>query len=326
MKKLLLTSLLLCCLPGTLLAQKALRQPLKAIAADSVMVWSNGTLNWRMTALAFNKNLQSQPYTAHKKDFSSLRQAWTTRRVNLAGGTGAMNRAEAVYSAGQTLSMAAQWFLLTGESQPIDYAERALYNLLPYTLRQQRLSDVERGAAAQSMLNAVGLIYAASEESVYVNFFVNSFAKIPLHHGQVAIDQITDMPYMPGTRLRVSGLLQGARQFTLRIRLPEWATAAATSIIVNGHEERPKVEQGYFVIDRTWNNQDEVYIRFPFTPRLVSNETGQQIVAHGALLFFPRRQGKTFPTDTSLLQIEPDSIAPFILKTADWEFFPLLFQ
>lgn len=326
MKRLLLLFLFIGTVAVALHSQSRLREPLRAIPTDSVMMWSNGVFNWRMAALAFNSKLVSQPYTAEKSSFTKLRKAWQPTAINWAGGKGDLYAPHAVYEAGKTLSDAAQLFLLTGESSPIDLAERSLLNLLPYTLRHAHRSPFEKGAAAQSLLNGIGLIYATDGKSIYVNFFTNSFAKIRLTEGSITLDQITEMPYLPGIRFRVGGLHKGSQTFGLRIRLPEWAMEETTEIVVNGHEYRPKVERGYFVIERTWNNHDEVYLHFPFTPRLLTDATGSQAIALGALLCVPRKEGATFPTDATRLEIVPDSIAPFVLQQDGWEFVPFLFS
>lgn len=310
----------------TLCAQKTLRTPLSAVPADSVGLWDMGTTNWRIATKQFHQQVVAQPFKVQQKQYRALRKNMSQGSFTLTGGQQPLFNAEEPYQAAQALTNAVQLFLLTGESSSLDLAERALFNALPYALHRPDLSLFDKGTAAQALINGIGAIYATLERSIYVNFYLNSFVRLQIDTLRLTIDQITNMPYLPGSKFRIGGLPKGLHHFTLRLRLPEWANAHETTLSVNGHDEELQIEQGYITINRQWRNGDEATIHLPYTPRLLLSKSGEKFIALGSLLFVPRESKKCpttpFPTIDALEMIE-DELTTICLKAGDWEFIPL---
>ena len=74
------------------------------------------------------------------------------------------------------------------------------------------------------------LLYTCTENTVYVNLYAESTAKLPLAAGEVKLSCGTDMPDGGHVRLFVE---EAAAPFTLKVRVPGWA-AGPVKICVNG--------------------------------------------------------------------------------------------
>ena len=104
-------------------------------------------------------------------------------------------------------------------------------------------------------------IYSQSADAVWVNLFVGGEARATLENGsEVRVRQETDYPWSGRVKLQVRPA--GPGEFTLHVRLPEWANN--TSISLNGSGISPPVSQGYAHLRRTWNPGDTVELSIPF--------------------------------------------------------------
>jgi len=126
-------------------------------------------------------------------------------------------------------------------------------------------------------------IYAQSSDSVYVNLFVGSNAKVRLPGGNtVAIQQETRYPWEGEVSIRLNP--ERAEPFTLLVRIPGWARnevlpgdlyeytdkgEAIPALNVNGRPVELKMERGYAHIERKWARGDQVQLHLPMPVRRV---------------------------------------------------------
>lgn len=192
----------------------------------------------------------------------------------------------------------------TGEARYFDVAERVLYNglLSGVSLSGDRFfyeNPLEsKGAAerteyfevaccpanlARLLARLPGLIYARSEDSVFVNLFVGSRARVPLAGEEVVLRQNTRYPWEGKVELSVS--VPAPVWFALRIRIPGWAASGTTPgglytfqppdqarpvrLMVNGRRVALREEKGYAVIAREWRSGDRVELELPMPVRRV---------------------------------------------------------
>ncbi len=184
-------------------------------------------------------------------------------------------------------------FRRTGESRDFDVAERALYNGLlsgvalagdrffyenPLESRgEEKRSEYFEVACcpanlARLLAQLPGLLYARSADSIYVNLFAGSRARVSVAGEDVVLDQKTRYPW--DGKVEISVTPAGPARFALRIRVPGWAASATTPgglyalrptrggsgvrLRVNGRRVEPRVEKGYAVIEREWRPGDRV--------------------------------------------------------------------
>lgn len=232
---------------------------------------------------------------------------------------------EQAYFAANTAREAARLLLLTGEARYAEAVERMAFNLLP-ALAADKDDLPQRHVAAQTLLDIAGMMYATDGEGVYVNLYANCYARMRVGDLQVSLDQITAMPHDAQVKLRI-GLPRGSHRLKLRLRIPEWAMKRnfphadddpaearrpLMAVYVNGREEELPAERDYLVIDRRWNNGDEVFFDFPLQPRVVSAvedgvpQPGRIAVCRGPLLYVPdrRTEGCYFPRTGRIAEAE----------------------
>ena len=243
-----------------------------------------------------------------RKALRQLAEQWDkdmAAQFDLTGALIDVPAGEQAYAAVRTIETSARLLALTGQAHYAEALERLAFNLLP-RLALDSADAPGRHMAGRLLLSLVGTTYAADDEGVFINFYTNSFARTTVGTRSVSIDMVTAMPHDARIKLRI-GLSRGTQRMKVRLRLPLWAcrqafpasayttnepTGLCPEIFVNGRSEQLPVEQGYIVIDRYWNNGDEVYLDFPFSPlclrslRPCENSTSTAI-QRGPLLYVP---------------------------------------
>ena len=102
--------------------------------------------------------------------------------------------------------------------------------------------------------------YYVNDDEVTVNMFHPTTFK---YTDDITLVQTGDFYNSQSTKITVNG--QGT--FTLRIRVPDWAET--TVLKINGEVFTGSAVNGYYEIERNWNNGDEIDYSVPFTLRLV---------------------------------------------------------
>jgi DUF1680 family protein len=198
-------------------------------------------------------------------------------------------------------------FQLTGDGRYVDVLERSLYNgaLAGLALSGDRFfygnplassGQHERrewfGTAccpsnvARLVASVGNYVYASDRNNIWVNLFVGSAAEVPLGRERVRLEMQTAYPWKGQVELIVTPSRPG--RFALRLRRPGWAAgepvpgglyrylSAPTerfAVLVNGEVVQPRLEAGYYVIERQWKPGDRLEYRLPMrAQRLVSRD------------------------------------------------------
>jgi len=193
----------------------------------------------------------------------------------------------------------------TGNSKYLDVLERTLYNGLisgigadgcsfyyPNPLesdgRFERAGWFEcsccPGNVARLMPSVKQYIWSASDEGVNVNLFISSEARLQIPAGEVALKQTTEFPWKGDITINVDPAGDNS-SFALRIRIPSWTgnepfagglysyltpSGQKTVIKVNGKKVRINEQNGFAVIERSWNMGDVVTVSLPMEPRFIA--------------------------------------------------------
>ncbi len=171
-------------------------------------------------------------------------------------------------------------------------------------------------------------------DSVWVHLFADSTATIPLDGGgSVTLRQVTRYPWDGEIAIEITDL-EDAGDFTLQVRIPNWATGAAVE--VNG-EHLPPSEAApgqYAMIRRVWQVGDLVRVSLPMPavrvvnhPRVAEN-AGRVALRRGPLLYcveaadHPVGDVRDFvlPDDAPVVAaFRPDELGGVVVLTADAE-------
>jgi len=126
-------------------------------------------------------------------------------------------------------------------------------------------------------------VYAQSSDSIYVNLFVGSKAKVGLPSGStVAIHQETRYPWEGEVSIRIN--TERAEPFAMLVRIPGWTRNEVVpgdlyeyadkfdekpTLKVNGQPAELTMERGYARIERKWAKGDTVQLHLPMPVRRV---------------------------------------------------------
>jgi DUF1680 family protein len=194
-------------------------------------------------------------------------------------------------------------FLLKGDAEYLDVAERVMYNGLlvgvsiigDHFLYQAPLKAYGDFAQQPSfgpnccppnitrfMASMGKLIYATDTEGIYVNLFIGSTARVPWKESSILIEQETNHPWDGNTSLKIEPGVDTS--FGLFIRIPGWArdeampgglyrfadpSDAAFNLTVNGEPAAFTLDKGFARIKRMWAKGDVVELEMPMPVRKV---------------------------------------------------------
>lgn len=140
-----------------------------------------------------------------------------------------------------------------------------------------------KSSGAMALEELPEITYGAKDDEITLNLYCDSEAAFELPAaGSVRIEQRTEYP-LDGD-IRIGVIPPRAARFTIRARIPAWATGA--TVRVNGNAVAQPVEPGtYLALDREWNADDEITLHFPMPPMLrhqSSRNIQQSIAPDGA--------------------------------------------
>lgn len=131
-------------------------------------------------------------------------------------------------------------------------------------------------------------IFGVAADGLWVNLYIGSNLMTRFPDGsKVNLRQTGSYPWEGNIRMEVG--LEAAREFSLRLRVPAWASGAVLKL--NGGQVHPTVSKGYAEIRRQWRNSDVVEIVFPMevqrleaNPR-VTQDRGRVALRRGPLIY-----------------------------------------
>ena len=263
--------------------------------------------------------------TGDTKYLSAIDDIWgdvVNKKLYITGGIGATGAGEAFGEAYQLPNMSAyaetcaaignvywneRMFLLHGDSKYMDVLERTLYNGLlsgvslsgdrffyPNPLasmfQHQRSAWISCACCISNMARFLpslpGYVYAQNNNDLYVNLYMGNTSKVALAATDVELVQATEYPWKGNVEITVNP--EKTKDFTLRLRIPGWATQEATpgdlysflnkkntpvTITLNGKPITFTTEKGYAVINRKWKKGDQVSLILPLeTDKVIANE------------------------------------------------------
>ena len=200
-------------------------------------------------------------------------------------------------------------FRLHGEGKYIDMLERALYNTVldGYGIDGKtfyypnRLASTSRGDSRPEWFgtsccptnlcrlipSVPGYIYATDDDALYWNLFVASTATASVGDAKFGITVTGSYPYKGEMKLTFNSVEGNVNGKSLKVRIPGWAvnkpvesdlysytnpTTTPVVIKVNGEEVDYSVHDGYALLQKNWQEGDEVSLTLPMDiHQVVSN-------------------------------------------------------
>lgn len=203
---------------------------------------------------------------------------------------------------------------ISGNSDYFDVIERSLYNGLisglsldgkkffyPNALESDGVYKFNRGECTRQswfdcsccptnlirfIPSIPGLIYATSNDVLYVNLYASNTAKITLDKTELQIVQQTNYPWDGNVAITVWPKKES--EFTVKLRIPGWArnqvlpgdlysyaTSASAKVLlkINGKPFEYKEGEGYITISRKWKKGEIIEMDFPMEVKKVVANT-----------------------------------------------------
>ncbi len=245
-------------------------------------------------------------YTGDKALFAAMDRIWedvTQRKMYITGGIGpsAHNEgftvpydlpndsayAETCAAIGMVL-WNQRMFLLHGEAKYVDVLEQTLYNGLisgislsgdrffyvnPLGSRGEHHRQPWYGCAC-CPTNVVRFIpqvneylYATSSDTLWVNLYAGSEAKVTVSGQEIKLVQETDYPWSGSVKLTIHPVVPTS--FNINLRIPGWCDHAALELNGQGIEPPPG-ENGYYQIWREWRSGDTIQLDMPMPIRRIA--------------------------------------------------------
>jgi len=236
------------------------------------------------------------------------------------------------------LKLTRHLFKWSSEARYFDYYERAYFNgilgtmnpkdgltmyYVPLAAGYWKVFASPRGSfwcctgtGVESFSKLADSIYFHDENSLYVNLFIAS--DLAWEEQGVRIRQVTSFPNRGETRLRIT--TAKAVKLALRIREPYWTDGKMT-VAVNGKPADAARAAGYRVVDRFWENGDELSATLPMNLHLhaMPDDDTLQAVMYGPLVLAgdlgqdgltdAMRQGGDNPPDMPKPPAAPEFVA-----------------
>lgn len=158
---------------------------------------------------------------------------------------------------------------------------------------------------ARLMPQVSGMMYSYDRHAIYATLYGSNRTTIPLDGSDVDIQQEADYPYDGDIILTLTPPEPLA--FQLKLRVPTWArtgqlvpgelydyanrTSETWQVMLNGEPVEAELEQGFAVLDRTWEPGDRVELKLPMPVRFstaidsVEADRGRVAISRGPLVY-----------------------------------------
>ena len=141
----------------------------------------------------------------------------------------------------------------------------------------------------RTIAESAGYAYAESDDAIWVNLYGGSALDTRLPDGRkIRLTQETDYPWSGRIRIRIVECDPG--EFSLKLRIPGWATGASVQLNQSDVGQSPEPES-YFEIRRHWQSSDVVDLELPMPARLmeanplVEEDLNQVAVQRGPVVY-----------------------------------------
>lgn len=235
-------------------------------------------------------------------------------------------------------------FLLHGDAKYYDALERTLYNGVIsgisidggrffYPNPLQSMGQHQRqpwfgcaccpSNAARFMPSLPQYIYAVKGHSLFVNLYASNEARVKVNGRQLTVKQETRYPWDGDVLISIA---KGNGRFALRLRIPGWVRGQVApgtlyrfadgksphySVRLNGKPVEAELVNGYFIIDRKWEQGDRVSLHLDMEPRivkaspLVAANKGRVEIERGPLVYCAEWPDNSCDVLNVLLNQEP---------------------
>ncbi|MBR3440786.1 MAG: glycoside hydrolase family 127 protein [Bacteroidales bacterium] len=253
------------------------------------------------------------------------RSTWVTRLKNEAGQRQFVADTCEVSSAVTKVFNDADLLRISGDGNYADNLEQTLYNeVLPAISLKgdrffsksplsssgnfSRLTWEETQGSAMDLFRIIpylgNIVYGTSKEALWVNLYMSGNAKVKFAGEDIIVHQTTTYPWDGYVALQLE--LPKPLKAEIRLRIPSWCEDFTLS--VNGRsDESVKVDAGYAVLSRKWQDGDNIELVLDMPVKTVDatyfgkKEEGKRAVRRGPIVYCIEEKDNPFGFDTLYL-------------------------
>lgn len=141
---------------------------------------------------------------------------------------------------------------------------------------------------ARLILSLPGYIYQITDDTLFVNLYIGNEANLTLNGQNVKVNHVSN--YVKEGTCRLEFETDKDTKFKVALRAPKWSYDV--HIKINGVRlEQLVIEEGYIIIERSWQHGDYIEIEFDMNPRLmianrnVREDAGRVSLMRGPLVY-----------------------------------------
>ncbi len=169
-----------------------------------------------------------------------------------------------------------------------------------------------------------GMMYAHTDDEIYVTLYASNRTEIGLKGGKVKIRQTSNYPFDGSISLEINPGKE--QEFTIKLRVPTWAGGQFVpgslytytepgkndfSLKVNGKPVSVIMEKGFAVLKRHWQPKDEVMLELPMPVKfnkahvLVTADLNRTAITRGPLVYCAEGIDNNGPVQRFFLKDQP---------------------
>ncbi|HEY1661638.1 MAG TPA: glycoside hydrolase family 127 protein [Verrucomicrobiae bacterium] len=141
----------------------------------------------------------------------------------------------------------------------------------------------------RTIAESANYAYGKTDDTIWVNLYgASTLTTILPQGGRVTLTQETDYPWNGRVRISIGTCETG--DFSLKVRIPGWATGASVRVNDKATDSQPEAGE-YYEIRRTWHAGDFVDLDLPMPPRLmeanplVEEDRNQVAIQRGPIVY-----------------------------------------
>ena len=121
------------------------------------------------------------------------------------------------------------------------------------------------GSGMENQAKYGEMIYALRDKELIINLFIAS--ELNWKETGMVFTQKTSFPEMESTKVVVN--TSKTKKMKISFRCPEWIDKDRVAFMVNGKKVEAVLNNGYYTLDRKWNDGDEIEMSLPMNLRAV---------------------------------------------------------
>ncbi|WP_322904371.1 glycoside hydrolase family 127 protein [Paenibacillus sp. SGZ-1009] len=149
------------------------------------------------------------------------------------------------------------------------------------------------------------------QRTIYTNLYVTGTAEFHIDGQSFQLQQTSELPWEGEATVQV--ITDQPLTFTLALRIPYWSGQPV--LTVNGEKVVLKLQDGFALVERHWQNGDQITLTLPMDIRqysahpLVRSDVGKLAIGRGPLIYCAEEEDNG--TYLHLIRIHPDRQATY---------------